>query len=659
VTTSQLGKPGYRLQATDVIYEQRYPDPWLAPQADGIDPLTGVPLLEPVPWITSLNNTFLIDDLPLFYLPYLSGPGDDPNIPIRRASVRHDRIFGSQVRTTWNMIKLLGLDAQRGVTWDLDADYLSERGPGVGTSTDYNGFDLFGLGDHYSGSALGYYIHDDGHDNLGRDRRDLIPADENRYRVLARHRHTLPYDVTLTGEFAPISDRNFLEQYYENDFDEDKDQETLLTLMQQEDNWTWSILTRARLNDFENQTEWYPRGDINILGEPLFGGIATWSTHTSAGLANLKPARAPSDPADTFTPLPYYLDDLQGAVLMSRHELDVPLYLGPVIVVPYALGEAAYWTEGVTGGEVDRLYGRAGLRSSVMFWKLMPQVRSRIFNLNGLAHKMVFAADYSFSDATEDLDAIPQYNEFDDDAQERFRERYLMNTFGMTTFPAVYEPRFYAVRTGAGAFVTSPYHELVDDQQVLRLAWRQRLQTKVGPPHQLRIKNWMTLDLEVSYFPDSNRDNFGEDFGLLSSRYAWNVGDRTTLLANAFYDFFDDAQQLWDVGVLSQRSERGSVYVGVRQIKGADLDSQIITGSYSYAMGPKWISTFGTAYDLAEGQNRGQSLTITRVGADFLIHFGASYDASKDNAGIALAIEPRFGPLNGSPTNLSSLLGIR
>jgi hypothetical protein len=191
---------------------------------------------------------------------------------------------------------------------------------------------------------------------------------------------------------------------------------------------------------------------------------------------------------------------------------------------------------------------------------------------------------------------------------------------------------------------------------VARFAIRQRLQTKEGPPDHMRIKDWMTLDLEAAYFPQSERDNFGEDLGLLGARYRWNVGARTSILANASYDLFNGAQELWNVGVLSQRTQRGSIYLGVRQIKATGIDSQILTASYTYKMSPKWISTFGTAYDLAEGRNAGQSLTFTRVGADFLIHFGANYDQSKDNAGIALAVEPRFGRIKGNQTQVDSLL---
>jgi hypothetical protein len=221
----------------------------------------------------------------------------------------------------------------------------------------------------------------------------------------------------------------------------------------------------------------------------------------------------------------------------------------------------------------------------------------------------------------------------------------------------IFDPRFYAVRTGAGRSVSDPFHELIDDQQVARLAWRHRLQTKVGPPERLRIKDWMTLDLEAAYFPEPERDNFDEEFGLLGARYQWFIGDRTSFLANANYDVFENAPQLWSLGVNSQRSERGSIYLGLRQVEAGNfLDSQIGIVSMTYQMSPKWVSTFGTAFDIKESRNVGQSLSVTRVGSDFLLHLGANYDESKGNAGFAIAVEPRLGQLL-SPTNLGSLIG--
>ncbi|MGE0376568.1 MAG: hypothetical protein AB7I48_12510 [Planctomycetaceae bacterium] len=651
VTGSQFGKPGYRLEAADIFIERRpgNPYPWTV-NPNNPDDVSSL-------WITSHDNRFLIGDVPIFYTPVVSAPAEDPQIPIRNLRFDYDRIFGAQVRTAWNMESLFGLNLPPNTDWNLLLDYLSDRGPAVGSAAKYEGVtELFGAPTLYDGMGDLYYIYDGGTDNLGLMRRNLPVPDDNRGRALWRNRLRFPNNVWVKNEIGYISDRNFLEQYFENEWDEGKDNETLLEIGRQVDNVTITGLGRERINDFENDTEWL-RGDLTVLSEPLLNDWLTWSSHSSVGYGRIEPAQPPFNPAvDVFAPLPYYAD-ADGMVAMTRHELVLPLDFGPLNVNPYLLGEAAHWGEALNGDDLTRLYGSAGVRASIQFVKLMPYVQNRIFGLNGLAHRMVFDADYSISDASQDVALVPQYNEFDDNAQERFRERYLVNEFA-GAFAPTFEPRMYAVRTGAGRSVTAPYHELVDDQQVLRMGWRHRLQTKVGPPDRQRIKDWMTLDLDASYFPDADRDNFGEDFGLFAARYAWNVGERTTLLANSLVDFFDVDQQIWNFGVLSQRSTRGSVYLGFRQVQGGPIDSQIVTASYSYLMSEKWATSVGTAYDVAEGLDRGQSLTISRIGGDFIFHLGAKYDRSKNNAGIGISIEPRFGHLRTSPTQLSSLLGV-
>ncbi|MEJ7596114.1 MAG: hypothetical protein WKF77_31780, partial [Planctomycetaceae bacterium] len=218
--------------------------------------------------------------------------------------------------------------------------------------------------------------------------------------------------------------------------------------------------------------------------------------------------------------------------------------------------------------------------------------------------------------------------------------------------------RNYALRNGAGLWTSAPYHEVADDIQALRFSFRDRLQTKVGPANAPRIRDWMKWEYGATFFPNAQRDNFGEDFGLLYNHYSWNLSDRTTVLANANWDLFSPAQNLWSVGVLSQRSLRGSVYLGFRQVTATDyLDSRTLIASYSYQMSPKWISTASYAYDVGESELRGTSLTVSRVGLDWILHFGLGYDVSKDNVGLGVSFEPRFGP--PSPTNLSYLLGIQ
>ena len=280
----------------------------------------------------------------------------------------------------------------------------------------------------------------------------------------------MPNGFKLLGETGYLSDRNFLEQFYESEFDTGKDIESVSRLTQTNDNWQWGLLLRTTPFEFENNTAWLPRGDFTVLGEPLLNGWLSWSSHTMAGYAQLNQADPPNIPGDLFTPLPYYAD-LNGGVAMTRHELSAPLNFGAFNVVPYAWGEVAGWSNDFTNNSLSRLVGSAGVRGSIMFSKVLPDVHSQMFNLNGLNHKMVFDFDWSTTQSNRDISLIPQWNEFDDNAQERFRERLLVNTFG-GTLPPQFDPRNFAIRSGAGSGVTAPYHELVGDLNVLRLGDR-------------------------------------------------------------------------------------------------------------------------------------------------------------------------------------------
>ncbi len=675
ITTSEFAKPGYRMQASEIFIEPRPETAWWATDEREVDPVTGEPVEGPTLWATSLNNTFFVESVPIFYFPYLSAPAEDPNIPLRDIQFQSDRIFGQTIRTRWDIFKLTGLDRPLYTRWDLNLNYMTLRGPQIGTLENYRGTGRFGLDGLYNGAGYTLFTEDHGHDNLGGDRGNLIPATKDRGGILHRDRQDFTPNDTLLSEIGYLSDRNWLEQYRELEFDTGKDYETKLYFRHLQDNWSWSAWGRPRLYNYYNTTEWLPRGDLFGLAEPLFGGVLTWSSHTYAGYANQQIATKPTDPNDLYTVLPFEGNG-SGLVASSRHEIDMPFQLGPINFVPYALGEDTYWGDAfhnidsttpvdgrifsamqVDEGSLNRLYGSLGMRGSFEMWKTYPQVQSELFNLNGMAHKMVFDANYSYSESSQPLSAVPQYNEFNDNAQEQFQRRLLVNTWG-GTLPEQFDPRFFAVRSGAGASVTAPYNELVDNMNVLRMGWRHRLQTKVGPVNAQRIKNWMTLDLETSYFPDYNRDNFGTPFGLYTGRYVWYAGDRTTVTANTLFDTFDNPERLWSLGVISQRSTRGSVYLGVRDIQGGSvLHSEIFTASYSYVMSPKWISSVGTAYDLGEHMNRGQTVGITRVGADFLMNFGVTVDPTKSNFGVAFSIQPRFAKLGGNNGGMGSQLG--
>ena len=88
---------------------------------------------------------------------------------------------------------------------------------------------------------------------------------------MAAPQSCLPNNFQLTGEVGLISDFNFLEQYFEREYDQLKDQTTDFELKQYRDNSTWSVVGSVRLNPFFTETEWLPRVDHFWIGQPLLG----------------------------------------------------------------------------------------------------------------------------------------------------------------------------------------------------------------------------------------------------------------------------------------------------------------------------------------------------------------------------------------------------
>jgi len=647
-TTSPYGRPGYRLQASDIFVEP-------GPNGDVVvDPLTNVQA-GGSPWVTSLNNRFVVGDIPLLYLPRVSGPAEDPGIPLRGITVANDRVFGAQLNTTWDLNRLLGLPKQPGLRLDFLGDIKTDRGVGAGIEGRYSGQDPNGP---YQGGGRIYYQYDDGLDNLGLDRRKLEPADSNRGEVTWRHRQALPGGALLFGEIGYLSDRNYLEQFHESRFDTEKDVETVLGVRQDYDAWSGRLWGRGDLSGFEANTQWLPRGDLYSFSQPLFDGLAYWSSHSSVGYADMQSLQSPTSALDPFDPAGLsYMTDASGVVAMTRHELAAPFSAGPVALEPFVAGEAAYWGAGFAGESVDRTLVNAGVRASLSASRVFPFVRNAVLGVNGLAHKHDTMLEYAWTSASTGMSEIPQYNEIDENAQERFRARYLQQIFP-GVIPAQFNPRNYALRNGAGLWSSAPFHEIADNLQALRIGFRDRLQTKSGPENAPRIRDWMVWEYGATFFPRSDRDNFGSDFGLFYSHYRWNVSDRTSLLTDASWDIFDNAGFVRSIGILSQRSLRGSVYLGLREVEAGEyLKSQMAIGSYSYQMSPKWISTASMAYDIAQSEARGSTLTFSRVGLDWILHFGFGLDFSKDNVGVGISLEPRFGP--PSPIGMGSLLGLQ
>jgi hypothetical protein len=377
------------------------------------------------------------------------------------------------------------------------------------------------------------------------------------------------------------------------------------------------------------------------------GDWLTWYEHSSVGYGRLRVTDTPEDPtlASAFDLRPWEVD-ARGERIATRQELDLPFTAGPFKMSLFALGELAHWGEDLTGDDLQRAYWQSGLRASLPMWTANHGIESGLWNVHGIAHKVVFDVEASLAEATRDFDEFPLYDPLDDDSIEQFRRRYPTFLFGGAPIPAMFDERNYAIRTGIGDYVTSPATEVVEDLAAVRFGARQRWQTKRGPLGRRRIIDWVVLDTRAVYFPKSDRDNFSEDLGLLTYDFRWHVGDRTTIISDGAVDLFEDGQRAFTVGAFLNRPPRGSLYVGFRSLMGP-FESQVVATSFTYLMSPKWITTVGSTVDLQDTGNIGQRFTVTRIGESFLASAGFTVDSNKDNVGVIVAIEPRFLPFSG------------
>lgn len=660
VTTSRLEEPSYALEGQTITLTDI--------EQPVVDPLTGQPGFNPFSGqqatvhqyqVESQQNFLTVAGVPVFYWPTMATDLEKPSYYIDNVRIRNDSIFGFQTLFAFDMFQLLSYDeAPQGVEWDLNVDYLSLRGLGLGTGVEYNRDDFFAVPGPTRGRFDAWGIKDDGLDNLGFLRRNIQPEADFRGRVFWNHQQKLVGgmldDWFVQGEVGLISDRTFLQQYYENEWDDNPSQLTGIRLKRLFDNQAFNLEANGRINDFFTQTQWLPRADHYWLGQPVMDTGLTWYEHSSAAFANIGIASRPTNPvlASQWTLLPWEVDSAGNAIsgegerFVTRQELDYPIDLSPFKIVPYALGELGHWGQDLDGEDIQRAYGQLGLRASIPFWAADPTIRDSLFNLNGLAHKVVFDAEAQYSDTNRDLNEFPLYDEIDDDSIEEFRRLLFFSPFGGSlagTFNPKFDPRFYALRSGVQNWVTSPSYEIVDDLSTVRMGMRHRLQTKRGAAGEERIIDWMTFDTNATWFPDPDRDNFGAPFGLIDYDWRWHIGDRFSILSDGAADTFGDGLRTVSIGGMINRPSRGNAYLGFRTI-GGPFEANVILGTVNYRLGPKWIASANSSIDVGEAGNIGQALYVSRIGESLIATLGTHYDQSKDNLGVSFLIEPRFLP---------------
>jgi hypothetical protein len=617
------------------------------------DARTGQPDVSTERLMVTQDTTTRILGVPVGYARQATIDLDDPLGPLRALTFRSDRVFGQfQVYSTFDVYDLLGVRGPEGNNWVVHADYLSLRGPGLGT--DYQYRDLFGPAYRNVGAISAYGLYDDADGDILGGFRGLQPRKPYlRSRFQWVHNQDL-FEVgtaftRLQAQFAYLSDNNFYEQFWKLRFDQDPNPETFLYLYGGVGNFAWSGLGQVNVNrPWVTETQWLPRLDAALIGESFFDTLVS-TTRVSGGYALFRPATqgAVSDvPGEQQA-----VDTLRGDVYQR---LSLPFDLGPVRLEPFGVGSVTGYSKDATGESNGRLYGGGGVKASIPFSKLYPEVRSDLLNLRGIHHKVELRGEYFIAESNTDHTQLPVLDRLNDDVSDlsyrsfrRFGGRFELNGGVFNDTPALNalatSPAFDPQRLANRRLVQSR-PEALDDMHAVRTELHQRWQTKRGPSGNDHTVDVMSLDIGATYFPNRTRDNFGQSFGLLDYNWVWNVGDRTAVTSSGWYDPFAFGTRYFNIGVYYNRPDGSNFYLGYRHTD--PIGSRVFLAVIGYQFTKKYSISVLNVLDVSNSFVQGTTVAFNRTGTDMTMSLGLSYNSFQNNFGVQFLIVPNAALYN-------------
>ncbi len=414
--------------------------------------------LYPGDHITFDNLVIYADDVPVFWLPYLSQPLDkELGYHIIPGATSY---WGGYVLNTYGV--MLGGNDQTGAahdnSWLLSKwhlDLFSRRGVGTGVDlidTRIKGLrdlkDLKDLNENPNFGWLKFYYINDQDPSLAYEGIPRPPVNPNRFEAQLKYRIPLPVqdhaDWSLDTNLTLLSDPYYLEDFEQRTFNFDPSPDNTIAINRRTDDNLLTLYTRLRINDFYDVDERLPEltfdqartpiSDLPILhegttsfgvyreltAEPTRDSIITplltlpLGNPAVPGLLNqLSPyeqtlvSRIRSLPAGSplIPALTTQLLDPGYARFNTYQEFSIPETIGGWLnITPLVgLGYTNYWDVSGPDASVDRLLAHAGVESSVKFTKEYPDIENQNWGLDGLLHVIQPYANWSYV-STNNLD---------------------------------------------------------------------------------------------------------------------------------------------------------------------------------------------------------------------------------------------------------------
>ncbi len=608
-------------------------------------------VFETAPWPALQADTLLGTDTTILTVPRVGGQAFDI-APLRNVTVEGSKRFGTAVEVLWGS-KIRLADGREIGDWQVHTDYRSRRGWGLGADLELEGPDR-GAGtetDWVRGS--GYYQRDSAREDEFSERafdgtaRGETRNDRGRFRTRFRHHGgqggMIPDGWRLDGEIAYYSDRGFLPEYYPQEAQTGKQQETYLRARRLWGNHGLSILASHRINDetsalrrrpgdilttdYATQTDYLPRVEYHLVNEPIF----------TRGQTGFAPVNLSAQASVDYVKRRY--DDvlarrLRRAFAGWRGEgtlradiqarVTAPFMLGPIVVTP-SLGGSAIgmddrngFLQTDRGGYEGRVGFHGGLRAGTTASREYPDVTSDVFGLAGLRHVVNIDAQYfNRFEASEDPFEF-QTNDMNDELYEvetaslRLRNRLQTKDGSEMVDWLDYEARFL---------------HFIDEfvQRKSLLGFREDLPTPL-----------QRLDL-TAQDKFAGRKRHGSAFH--QHRLRMRLARSLWLAGELDYDIDRHDVETSAIGLQYRWNDRAQLYVGRRAIIN---DSRIFTVRGDARITDKWAVGLQTQQNTRSDNRLRTTATIYRRSHDYTIAIEFDSDDQVDNSSISFAFYPNL-----------------
>ncbi|MFT7463131.1 MAG: hypothetical protein ACI9EF_001473 [Pseudohongiellaceae bacterium] len=564
---------------------------------------------------TSLNTGW-VADVPLVVAPSFHFNIDRDRPPLRRIEFGNSRSLGTEIETYWagdaseflsNFAKTaLGVDEPVEGKWKVELDNYSSRGVFLQPEWHWSTQSSFGR-------LLASAINDHNDE-------DYLPTpvsaglggrieDNTRGRIELEHRTKIDDHRTLDVELSYLSDRGFLEEYYEGESRLDKPPETYVSYRDVRDNIAFTILAKGRANDFLDVIEYLPKVERREVGEPvswLGGGFMT--TRDFASWARHRDEGSVEGVASTVVLAPTHNRSDETVRIGTSRRVDWPIDIGPDrILLSAGVDLTAFdqrYKDDASTPAITETDGDAFLRHGLIggarwsqTWSGSRPASSATWNIEGLRH--VVEPSVSFN----------------------------------SVFELNRRPHFEGSLHGSGGdLIPIDDVETLDKKQQFVVGVRHRLQTHQGG------QGVTILDTEVfmPIYPNERRDNPDSSHtnGNIVVLSQWNPGAHLWGLKTGRFFWMATLDPIKSVGVVKSRlSYRAAIGEG-KSIQLSESRARraahFRTIGAEWLLTPKWSGAVFLKHDVLNHQISSQGLILRQLAHKWIIDIELSLRRGTD-----------------------------